>query len=66
MNQWEYVRCTGLEEANNEMPVGRSGHSASILESENTGDYMYIFGGNTKKNKKLNDLWRLNLITHEW
>ena len=21
---------------------------------------------NTKKNKKLNDLWRLNLLTHEW
>ena len=48
------------------MPVGRSGHSATIIENENIGDFMYIFGGNTKKNKKLNDLWRLNLVTQQW
>ena len=63
MNLWEYVSCTGLEEIFNEMPAGRSGHSATIIENENIGDYMYIFGGNTKRNKKLNDLWRLNLVT---
>lgn len=27
---------------------------------------MYIFGGNAKKNVKLNDLWKLSLQNYKW
>ena len=45
-----------LIESAGDMPCPRNGHSACIFEG-----YMYIFGGRTFENKKLNDLWKFNL-----
>lgn len=43
------------------VPSPRTGHSAVVYN-----DAMYIFGGSSNENKKLNDTWSLNLITFQW
>ena len=48
-----------------EMPCARAGHSAQLY-NDGTTEWMYVFGGKDNENDKLNDLWRLNLTTHEW
>ena len=54
-HKWEKINVTSKVE-----PAPRAGHSAVIL-----GDDMYIFGGKDC-DTRMNDLWKLNLITKEW
>ena len=50
-------------------PCARAGHSAllhcEVADNKET-PYMYVFGGKDIENDKLNDLWRLNLVTFKW
>lgn len=48
--KWTEIECLG------EKPCPRNGHSACIYKG-----FMYVFGGRTSENKKLNDLWKLDL-----
>ena len=42
-------------------PKPRNGHSAVVFEG-----MMYVFGGQTNHNVRLNDMWRFDLNTYEW
>jgi N-acetylneuraminic acid mutarotase len=43
------------------VPCPRNGHSACIY-----GNFMYIFGGRSNDNVKLNDTWKINLSSLDW
>ena len=42
-------------------PCPRNGHSACVYQGS-----MYVFGGRTFENKKLNDLWKFDLNQQNW
>lgn len=42
-------------------PCPRNGHSACIFNN-----CMYIFGGRNNDNKKLNDIWKYEILKQEW
>ena len=43
------------------VPCPRNGHSACVY-----GNFMYIFGGRSNDNVKLNDTWKINLSSLDW
>ena len=47
--------------ANGPQPSARNGHSACIYNK-----CMYIFGGRNNDNKKLNDLWKYDILSQVW
>jgi len=53
--EWKKIESTALQ------PIPRSGHSACLLGSD-----MYVFGGLTDDNKRLNDLWICHLSNFQW
>jgi N-acetylneuraminic acid mutarotase len=52
---WARVKTTGPS------PSARNGHSACLYNG-----FMYIFGGRNNDNKKLNDLWKYDILKQEW
>lgn len=52
---WAEIKCRGNQ------PCPRNGHSSCIYKGS-----MYIFGGRTFENKKLNDLWKFDLKEQLW
>jgi hypothetical protein len=59
-NTWEKVKFR-----KGPRPCPRAGHSA-VLQTDENGDFMYIFAGKQSNEKKLNDLWKLNMATFQW
>jgi Rab9 effector protein with kelch motifs len=53
--EWKKLEITGAK------PSPRSGHAACILDSK-----MYVFGGISEENIRLNDLWVCNLDSSQW
>ena len=49
---WARVKTNGPS------PSARNGHSACIYKN-----FMYVFGGRNNDNKKLNDLWKYDILT---
>ena len=49
------------EDGNHQAPCPRTGHTAVVHSF-----YMYIFGGCTADNRRLNDTWKLDLKTYHW
>ena len=56
-NKWGKIEIA----AGHPKPEPRSGHTAVIYQNG-----MYVFGGKDDENKKLNDFWRLDLLTLTW
>ena len=52
---WARIKTNGPS------PSARNGHSACIYKN-----CMYVFGGRNNDNKKLNDLWKYEILTQEW
>lgn len=59
--EWQQL----LTAAGEAKPSARAGHT-SVVAKDETGAYMYVFGGKDNEDNKLNDLWRLNLETEKW
>ena len=53
--EWKKIEITGNK------PCPRSGHAACVINSK-----MYMFGGISEENARLNDLWVCNLETPQW
>ena len=54
-SMWSRVKTEGAQ------PSARNGHSACIYNN-----CIYIFGGNNKDNKKLNDIWKYEILKQVW
>lgn len=52
---WREIEGTG------ELPTPRASHSAVV-----NADSMYVFGGSGEDGSKLEDLWKMNLLTWKW
>lgn len=52
---WNKIDCKGNSTGSNNIPTARDSHTSLVYKN-----FMYVFGGNWQ-DKKLNDLWRLNL-----
>lgn len=63
-NTWRQVNY----EANEKRPCARAGHSATVCpqSGDNGESYMYVFGGRDNDDRKLFDLWRMDLNTDKW
>ena len=62
-NTWEKVKFRTKDR-----PSQRAGHS-SVLFTPNddiNGTHLYVFGGKSGNDKKLNDIWKLNFHTMTW
>eukprot|EP00340_Litonotus_pictus_P011828 CAMPEP_0170539102 /NCGR_PEP_ID=MMETSP0209-20121228/103713_1 /TAXON_ID=665100 ORGANISM="Litonotus pictus, Strain P1" /NCGR_SAMPLE_ID=MMETSP0209 /ASSEMBLY_ACC=CAM_ASM_000301 /LENGTH=217 /DNA_ID=CAMNT_0010840941 /DNA_START=561 /DNA_END=1211 /DNA_ORIENTATION=+ len=60
MFDYSTLSWSKLETTGNLVPSARDSHTALIFNDE-----MFVFGGNWQ-DKKLNDLWKLNLIERKW
>jgi N-acetylneuraminic acid mutarotase len=54
---WSRVKT----EETDRMPEPRSGHGATVYKGT-----MFVFGGKTENNRKLNDLWAFNISSNSW